>query len=170
VPQVVGGELLLVAADPPLKLRKYHDPGIVDQNVQRASPVVGERGHRFQVRHVHPGDVDGIVAGLDAQVGCDLPSCVGTPDREGDLGAGGRQCAGGLHPDAGGSAGDDGAPAGEVDAVDHFGGGRVAVERAVEKGSHGTFLGRDAGGSAAGWAGDRCGRAYRWRNGRGSVS
>jgi hypothetical protein len=76
VPQVVDRELHLPALGRAL-LGQRHDPGVVDQHVQRPVPVGNERRDRRSVGQVEPGDVNVRVAGGGSDVGGDTGSRVG---------------------------------------------------------------------------------------------
>ena len=90
-----------------------------------------------------------------------------------DVGPGADQRAGGLEPDAGVAAGDDGEPPGEVDALDDLGGGAGGAEagadgflRGAGPGVHGSdrrSCSTDVRQGPAGLPGvtSRCGRAFR---------
>ena len=105
VTEVVGGELELPAFRG-AEFGGRHHAGVVDEDVERAVPVRDEVGDRLLVGQVQP--------------------CA---DRDGDFGAGGGEDPGGLQSEAGAAAGDDRASAGQVDAVDHLGGGGGWAER-----------------------------------------
>ena len=47
--EVIGAELELETLRRPLEFRHGHDAGIVDQDMERASPIVDERMHRAEV-------------------------------------------------------------------------------------------------------------------------
>ena len=87
-------------------LRQGHDPGVVDQDVQRSVPAIDEGRDRRPVGEVQRCDQDLLVAGGREVAGGALAG-VEITDGEGHLGAGARERSGRLDADAGGSAGDD---------------------------------------------------------------
>jgi hypothetical protein len=99
--------------------RAGHDPGVVDQQVQRpVAPALGEGPDRLEAGEVQhrPRHLASIWALGD--VGDGRLGQVGFADGDDHLGPGFGQGAGGLDPDAGGPAGDDGDLAGQVLAGD----------------------------------------------------
>jgi hypothetical protein len=128
VAEVVGGELHLPAFGGAHQ-RGGHQPGVVDQDVQRARPVRGEGAHGCLVGEVERGDQDRLVAGAGDDVPGGAVARLFVADGEGDLGAGTGQRAGGLDADAGGPAGHDGPAAGQIDAVHDLGGRGLCGER-----------------------------------------
>ncbi len=63
VAQVVGGELQLVTLGGAGQFGYRHDPGVVDQNVQRAAPASSGTRDRLQVRQVQQDVRDVRIAG-----------------------------------------------------------------------------------------------------------
>ncbi len=99
VTEVVGGELHL----PPLRrvlLGQGHDPGIVDQHVQRPAPTRGERGHRRQIGQVEPLDAELPVARGGRNLGGDLRPSVCVAHGERDVGTGSGERPRRPHADA----------------------------------------------------------------------
>ena len=99
--EIVRGELHLPALFSARQFGQRHDPGIVDQHVHRLG---AESGGKFPDGH-EIGDVeecrrDSVVSGGFGDLGSDLASGVKPTDTEGDVGAGSRQRARSLHPDA----------------------------------------------------------------------
>jgi hypothetical protein len=136
VAEVVRGELRLPAVRGALgqvlsllaRTHRKQDPGVVDEDVRGPRPGGGEGVDGGEVGQVEACDTD-IVAprgGLD--IGGGVLAGVGVADGQGHPGAGAGQRAGGLHPDPRSAAGHHGALAGQVDAGEHLGGGRLSVE------------------------------------------
>jgi hypothetical protein len=132
VAQVVGRELHLPALRGPTQVGQYH-AGVVDQQVKRPGPFRDERGDGRSVGEVEPANTDGTVAGGDGDVGGGPVAGVGIPHGERDFGARAGQRPRRLDTDPRRASGDDRAAAGEVDAVDHLGGGRVKSERGLDE-------------------------------------
>jgi hypothetical protein len=117
-------------------------PAFVDQQIRRPAPVRDEGRDRRLVGEVESADVDGHVAGGGSDVGGGPLTGAGIAHGERDFGARSDQRTCGLDPDTRGAAGDDRAPAGEVNAVDHLGGGRVKSECGLQgSGGGGVCLG-----------------------------
>jgi hypothetical protein len=119
-------------------MRSGHDAGAVDQDVPR--PAGGdepprERVDRPRVEQIHRLDPDAV----DAGQGLGGPLVVAGRNDDGRARA--AQCPDGLHSDAGVATGDDGDLAGQVDAVDDFGGRGRCAETGADR-----SLGRGAGG------------------------
>jgi hypothetical protein len=122
VAEVVGGELLFVAACVEDPRTGGHDAGVVDQDVQGASRGAVPRCER--VDRCRVGKVE--VVGLDV---VDAGECgggaVGMAHADEHRGARAGQCAGGFESNAAVSCRDDDVVAGQVDARKHvLGGGR----------------------------------------------
>ena len=146
VAEVVGRELHLPALFSPLEVGQSHHAGVIDEQVERPAPVRDEGGDGGLVGEVESLDVNGGVAGGSGDVGGDPVAGVGVAHGERDFGAraGQRTCR--LDPDARRTAGDDRAPAREIDAVDHLGGGRGKSETSLdESGGNSVFHTRNLG-------------------------
>jgi len=127
VAEVVGGELEFPPLRRPGQVTDDH-AGVVDQQVQRTGPPLGERGDGATDGEVQRADEDPAAAGRLGDVGGRPGAGVAVADGEGDLGARSRQRTGCLHPDPGRCAGDDRAEAGQVQSGDDVGGGAVRIE------------------------------------------
>jgi hypothetical protein len=129
VAHVVRGELQL-PSERGVGLRRVHDPGVVDEHVQRPVPRRGERLDGPEVHEVELTDADGVVAGGLRDVLRDPSPGLDVADGKRDLRARAGQCAGRLDADPGRRAGDDDRPPAQVDAGrDLRGGGRVVERR-----------------------------------------
>jgi len=135
VAEVVGGELHLPALGR-THLGRCHQARVVDQDVQRAVPRGGERRDRRLVGKIQRRDQDLLVAGRRDDVLGGALSGRQIADRERDLRARARQGPGGLDADPGCPSGHDDAAAGEIDAVDHLGGGGLGAERRGDEAGH----------------------------------
>ena len=135
VTEVVGRELELPALARVL-LRRRHDAGVVDEDVQRAVPPGHERGDRRPIGELERRHVDVAVPGGGRDAGGDPPAGLHVPHGQGDPGAGAGQRPRRLHADAGGRAGDDGPPARQVDAGCHLGRGGPGPEGRPDKCHH----------------------------------
>ena len=89
----------------------------------------GEVSDGHEIGDVEECRCDGVVSGGFGDLGSDLASGVEPADTEDDVGAGSRQRARSLHPDAGGGTGDDGALPGQVDIGKYVGSGGGEPER-----------------------------------------
>jgi hypothetical protein len=118
--EVVGAELGLPALRGPA-VRGVHHAGVVHQDVERSVPGGGERVDTRQIGEIELFDDDVGATGGVGDVGGDR-----------HLGAGVGEGPGGLHADAGGPAGDDRAPARQVDSVDDLQGRAGAAELAAD--------------------------------------
>ena len=94
VPDLIGRELEFTAAVGQLMRWQRHDPGVVDEQVQRPFPGGDEGAHGVEVREVKPADADGLVAGRVTDI--DGGSLAGSrvADREHHIGAPGGERAG----------------------------------------------------------------------------
>jgi hypothetical protein len=85
--------------------------------VQRLDAGPGDEGpDGREIGDIERCGCDAGVAGGCGDLGGDPVPCVQSADTEDDVGACCRQSTRGFDPDAGGRTGDDGAPAGQVDA------------------------------------------------------
>jgi hypothetical protein len=116
-------------------------PAFVDEDVQRPLPVGDECPDRCLIGEVEQCDPD-IVSGAIGEVGGGTLARPRIAYGNSHLSAGAGQGAGGLDTDAGGATGDDGPPAGEVDAINDVTGCRFRAER-----GEAAVLGHDGPGS-----------------------
>ena len=112
---------------------RVHDPGVVDQDVQRARQAAVNASTEREVGEVEVGDGDVVATAGAGDVGGDALAGGGVAHGEGDLRAGVGQGPRGLDADARRGAGDDGPAAGQVDALDHLEGGGRVVEGAGDR-------------------------------------
>ena len=112
VAEEVGADLHLEAVGGAL-LGDGHEAGVVDQHVDGAVELGGERAHRGQVGEVEPADV-GAARGPVADRGGGLGALVGVAHGQDDVGAGADELAGGLEADPRVRAGDHERPSGLV--------------------------------------------------------
>jgi hypothetical protein len=129
VPEVVGCELQLIAFRRVLQLRQGHDPGIVDEHVQRPVPVGNECGNRSQHREVEMNGADVWVAGGGGETRGRLRPGGQIADGQRHLGTGEGQRPRRLDADSGSCPGDDDAPARKATAGHHLLGRGPGPER-----------------------------------------
>jgi hypothetical protein len=101
--------------------------------VQRLVPGGGEAADGVLVGQVQGAHRDLGVTGRAGDVGGDLAGCLRAPHGQDDLRAGRGQGACGFGADAGAGPGHDRPLAGQIDPLDHLGGGGMAAERRLEK-------------------------------------
>jgi hypothetical protein len=129
VPEVVRGELQLVALRAQAPLRHGHHPGVVDQQVQRAGDRGDELVDRPAVEQVEVGDRYGPVARGGADVGGDALGRGRVARSDDRLRARRGERAGGLDADPARRTGDERAVAVQVDALHDLEGGAGGAER-----------------------------------------
>ena len=128
---MVGAELQLEAVGSAPE-RRRHDPRVVDEDVDAVvvrQHLLGERAHggqggKVEVTRLHRRAGSAQLGGRGLRFGARA-----VPEH--DRGAGRRERSCRFEADAAGRAGDHRDPAGEVDAVDDFGGGGGLIERHV---------------------------------------
>ena len=129
VPEVVGGEVGLVAALVPAE-RGTPDAGALDEQVQRSTrplEAVGEGIDRGRAQEVHRFDLDAVDPGQDRRRPLDVAG------RHDHGGAGRPERSHGLDADPRRPTGDDGDPVRQVDAVDDVVGGGGDPEARAER-------------------------------------
>jgi hypothetical protein len=129
VPQVVGRELQLPAFGSQAEVGHGHHGGVVDEHVERPIPARDERGHRLWIGEIELRLANIVVAGRIDDVGRDVLAGLGVANGNRDRGARAREGPGRLDADARRAARHDRPLAGQVDAGDHLGGGRLEAER-----------------------------------------
>ncbi len=77
-----------------------HDPGVVDEDVDRAFPAVGERAHRRQICEIERAHL-----GITGDLRGDPLAFLKVANGEDDMRAGAGEHAGGLQAEAAGGAG-----------------------------------------------------------------
>jgi hypothetical protein len=102
--EAVGADLELEAVDRPA-FGHGHDPGVVDQDVERPGPPGGERPHRGEA-----GQVQRPHLGAAGNAGSGALALLGVAYREDDAYTGAGQLAGDGQAEAAGGTGDDGGP------------------------------------------------------------
>lgn len=132
MPEMVRGELRLPALTGAVQVRQGHDARVVDQNVQWTLPRGREGSDGGTVGQFQPGDQNTVVAGLRRDLGRGAFAGFDVPDRERHLGSRRGQSPRGLDADARCTAGDNGTPAGQVDAGDDLFSGRFPAERGAD--------------------------------------
>lgn len=133
VAEVVGHELRLVTARVQSPLGGGHDPGVVEQDLERTAGVQvagGEGVDRGRVQQVEPADLDALDAGEGR---C---RAIRAARADGDRGAGLGQRTGDLQAEPDVAAGDDDVRARQVDAREDLISGRGRGE----SGSDGVLL------------------------------
>lgn len=139
VPEEVGGELHLPALGSESPGGKGHDPGVGDEDVERAVPrpregVDGRRIGQVESRgpHLAPATEGGELAG-------ERLGGLRTAGGDRDMRTGGGERPDGLGADARAAARDHGVASGEIHAVDDLRGGGVVIEGGCEErvGLHG---------------------------------
>ena len=136
VAEMIGGELHFVAARRQRQLLDGHHPGVVDQDVQRPVPSADEGGDAAEVAQLQRADGDRGIPGVFADLRGDPLARGGIAHRECHRRTCGRQRPRGLDADARRCAGDDGALAAQVDAINDLGGRRCKAKWCRDGGVH----------------------------------
>lgn len=99
-PHVVGGELHLPPLLGTLELGQYHDPGVVDEDVQRVFPG-GDKGRNGAlIGEVERCDAEAQISSGRGNIGCGVIVGVSVALGKRHLRPGAGKCPGSLNPDA----------------------------------------------------------------------